>query len=247
MSDSDRPVAQRPDRAVSELGVSPGSARAYLNQIGDVALLDAAQEVALAKRIEVGLYADWRLHHTAPVSEQTDPDADPVASRWELRWLVEQGQRAKNDMVRANLRLVVSIATRYTGGPLALVDLIQEGNIGLIRAVDKFDYTKCYKLSTYATWWIRQGITRAITDQARTIRIPIHVSEVLATLTRLERELRLRWDRDPTPAELAAQLNLTPERVRECSPTGGTRSHWIRPSPSRVATGSVTLSPTPGR
>jgi RNA polymerase primary sigma factor len=184
--------------------------RAYLKQIGKVALLNAEQEVELAKRIEAGLYAAERLRRAGDVTDQLSPQL-----RRDLRWIVRDGQRARNHLLEANLRLVVSMAKRYTGRGMPFLDLIQEGNVGLIRAVAKFDYAKGYKFSTYATWWIRQAITRAMADQARTIRIPVHMIEVINTLGRVKRELLVDLGRDPTPEELAKEMNITPEKVLE--------------------------------
>jgi RNA polymerase primary sigma factor len=178
----------------------------YLSQIGRVALLSAEQEVELAKRIEAGMYAANRLQH---------PEVLPAEMRRDLGWIVRDGQRAKNHLLEANLRLVVSLARRYTGRGLALLDLIQEGNLGLIRAVEKFDYTKGFKFSTYAIWWIRQAITRAIADQVRTIRIPVHVVEVINKLRRIQRELLQDLGRDPTSEELGKEMGITVEKVRE--------------------------------
>jgi RNA polymerase primary sigma factor len=189
---------------------SADSVRVYLQQIGKIALLSAEEEVDLAQRIEAGLYAAYRLGHAhdsaAPLSAQLCRD---------LRWIARDGQRAKNHLLEANLRLVVSMAKHYTGRGLPLLDLIQEGNLGLIRAVEKFDYTKGYKFSTYATWWIRQAITRAIADQVRTIRIPIHIVEVINKLARVRRELLQDLGREPTCEEIAKKMEITPDKVRE--------------------------------
>jgi RNA polymerase primary sigma factor len=184
--------------------------RAYLKQVAKVALLNAEQEVALAKRIEAGLYAAERVCRAEDATDQLPPQLCR-----DLRWIVRDGQRANNHLLEANLRLVVSLAKRYTGRGMPFLDLIQEGNVGLIRAVEKFDYTKGFKFSTYATWWIRQAITRAMADQARTIRIPVHMIEVIATLGRVTRELLVDLGRDPTPEELATEMNITAERVLE--------------------------------
>jgi RNA polymerase primary sigma factor len=194
------------ERGVSTDGISADLVRAYLNGIGRTRLLTAAQEVDLAQRIEAGLYAAHRL--------DTEPDLD-AALRAELTVLAADGGAAKNHLLEANLRLVVSIAKRYTGRGMAFLDLIQEGNLGLIRAVEKFDYTKGYKFSTYATWWIRQAITRAMADQARTIRIPVHMVEVINKLGRIQRELLQDLGREPTPEELAKEMDITPEKVME--------------------------------
>jgi RNA polymerase primary sigma factor len=185
------------------------SVRAYLQSIGKTALLTAAEEVDLAKRMEVGLYAAERLRdppENSPISATTVRD---------LQWLARDGRRAKSQLLEANLRLVVSVAKRYTGRGLPFLDLIQEGNIGLIRAAEKFDHTKGYKFSTYAVWWIRQAVSRALADQTRTIRIPVHMAEAINKLRRLSRELIVQLGREPTPAELAAELGMTPERVVE--------------------------------
>ena len=189
---------------------SADSVRAYLKQIGKVPLLNAEQEVELAKRIEAGLYAAERLR---AAEEAGEPLQIPL--RRDLEWIGRDGERAKNHLLEANLRLVVSLAKRYTGRGMAFLDLIQEGNLGLIRAVEKFDYTKGYKFSTYATWWIRQAITRAMADQARTIRIPVHMVEVINKLGRIQRELLQDLGREPTPEELAKEMDITPEKVLE--------------------------------
>jgi RNA polymerase primary sigma factor len=179
--------------------------RAYLQRIGKVALLTAEEEVDLAKRIEVGLYATQRLDH---------PDGDPVPRR-DLQWLARDGDVARTRLLEANLRLVVSVAKRYTGRGMAFLDLVQEGNIGLIRAVEKFDYAKGYKFSTYATWWIRQAISRAMADKRRTIRLPTHVAEAVMKLERQRRVLLVQLGREPTAADLAADLGMTAEQVVE--------------------------------
>ncbi|GAA5174594.1 hypothetical protein GCM10023321_78760 [Pseudonocardia eucalypti] len=181
----------------------------YFLRIKRVALLDARQEVDLAKRIEAGLYAAERLAGVAPQAAATGQ------LQLDLSWIVRDGERAKNHLLEANLRLVVSLAKRYTGRGMAFLDLIQEGNLGLIRAVEKFDYTKGYKFSTYATWWIRQAITRAMADQSRTIRIPVHMAEIVNKLSRSQRELLRDLGREPTVAELAKEMDLTPARVLE--------------------------------
>jgi RNA polymerase primary sigma factor len=208
--DEEESEALRQARKDAELTASADSVRAYLKQIGKVALLNAEEEVELAKRIEAGLYAAERLRKMA----DTDKAAAPQMRR-DLRWIVRDGERAKNHLLEANLRLVVSLAKRYTGRGMAFLDLIQEGNLGLIRAVEKFDYTKGYKFSTYATWWIRQAITRAMADQARTIRIPVHMVEVINKLGRIQRELLQDLGREPTPEELAKEMDITPEKVLE--------------------------------
>ena len=189
--------------ATDERGVSADLVRAYLNGIGRTRLLTAVEEVELSKRIEAGLYAEEKL-------PQAGDDLAPL-----LKIIVAEGKAAKNHLLEANLRLVVSIAKRYTGRGMAFLDLIQEGNLGLIRAVEKFDYTKGYKFSTYATWWIRQAITRAMADQARTIRIPVHMVEVINKLGRIQRELLQDLGREPTPEELAKEMDITPEKVLE--------------------------------
>ena len=208
--DEDESPALRQARRDAELTASTDSVRAYLKQIGKIALLTAEQEVALAKRIEAGLYAAQRVHSAENVAEELS---------WQLRrdlwWIVRDGQRAKSHLLEANLRLVVSMAKRYTGRGMPLLDLIQEGNLGLIRAVEKFDYTKGYKFSTYATWWIRQAITRAMADQARTIRIPVHMTEAINKLGRLRRQLLQDLGREPTPDELATEMDITPDKVLE--------------------------------
>jgi RNA polymerase primary sigma factor len=208
--------ALRQARKDAELTASADSVRAYLKQIGKVALLNAEEEVDLAKRIEAGLYAAERVRRAdeAKVAGKKGEQLAPQLAR-DLRWIVRDGERAKNHLLEANLRLVVSLAKRYTGRGMAFLDLIQEGNLGLIRAVEKFDYTKGYKFSTYATWWIRQAITRAMADQARTIRIPVHMVEVINKLGRIQRELLQDLGREPTPEELAKEMDITPEKVLE--------------------------------
>ena len=197
-------------RKDAELTASADSVRAYLKQIGKVALLNAEEEVDLAKRIEAGLYAAERVRSGEDRGEKLAHQL-----RRDLNWIIRDGERAKNHLLEANLRLVVSLAKRYTGRGMAFLDLIQEGNLGLIRAVEKFDYTKGYKFSTYATWWIRQAITRAMADQARTIRIPVHMVEVINKLGRIQRELLQDLGREPTPEELAKEMDITPEKVLE--------------------------------
>ncbi|MGQ0575371.1 MAG: RNA polymerase sigma factor [Pseudonocardia sp.] len=208
--DEEESEALRQARKDAELTASADSVRAYLKQIGKVALLNAEEEVELAKRIEAGLYAAERIRRFQDAGEKVSPQL-----RRDLRWIVRDGERAKNHLLEANLRLVVSLAKRYTGRGMAFLDLIQEGNLGLIRAVEKFDYTKGYKFSTYATWWIRQAITRAMADQARTIRIPVHMVEVINKLGRIQRELLQDLGREPTPEELAKEMDITPEKVLE--------------------------------
>jgi RNA polymerase primary sigma factor len=193
-----------PDLDADEPGVSADPVRNYLNEIGRTALLDAAQEVDLAKRIEAGVYAEQKLAGKLPAK-----------LRRELEMIRDDGARAKAHMLEANLRLVVSVAKRYSNRGMTFLDVVQEGNLGLIRAVEKFDYAKGYKFSTYAMWWIRQAITRALADQARTIRLPVHVVEQLNKLGRLQRDMHQRFGREPTPEELAAELDRTPEQIEE--------------------------------
>jgi RNA polymerase primary sigma factor len=207
--------ALRQARKDAELTASADSVRAYLKQIGKVALLNAEEEVDLAKRIEAGLYAAERVRKAEEARLAAKKDAMSPQLRRDLMWIVRDGERAKNHLLEANLRLVVSLAKRYTGRGMAFLDLIQEGNLGLIRAVEKFDYTKGYKFSTYATWWIRQAITRAMADQARTIRIPVHMVEVINKLGRIQRELLQDLGREPTPEELAKEMDISPEKVLE--------------------------------
>ena len=213
-------------RRVAEAGATADPVRDYLKQIGKVPLLNAEQEVELSKRIEAGLFAaekiredDERLEAARGKSKKAAGTLNPEMRR-DLEWLVEDGQRAKNHLLEANLRLVVSLAKRYTGRGMLFLDLIQEGNLGLIRAVEKFDYTKGYKFSTYATWWIRQAITRAMADQARTIRIPVHMVEVINKLARVQRQMLQDLGREPTPEELGKELDLTPEKVIEVQKYG---------------------------
>ncbi|WP_051073897.1 RNA polymerase sigma factor [Mycobacterium sp. JS623] len=208
--DEEESEALRQARKDAELTASADSVRAYLKQIGKVALLNAEEEVELAKRIEAGLYATQLMSELTEKGEKLPP-----AQRRDMMWICRDGDRAKNHLLEANLRLVVSLAKRYTGRGMAFLDLIQEGNLGLIRAVEKFDYTKGYKFSTYATWWIRQAITRAMADQARTIRIPVHMVEVINKLGRIQRELLQDLGREPTPEELAKEMDITPEKVLE--------------------------------
>jgi len=208
--DEEESEALRQARKDAELTASADSVRAYLKQIGKVALLNAEEEVELAKRIEAGLYCTQLMTELAEKGEKLT-----TAQRRDYQWICRDGDRAKNHLLEANLRLVVSLAKRYTGRGMAFLDLIQEGNLGLIRAVEKFDYTKGYKFSTYATWWIRQAITRAMADQARTIRIPVHMVEVINKLGRIQRELLQDLGREPTPEELAKEMDITPEKVLE--------------------------------
>ena len=210
VSDSDE--TDEPVQQVTVAGATADPVKDYLKQIGKVSLLNAAQEVDLARRIEAGLYAEYKLKNRA--DEMTSKE------RRELHFLAQDGQQAKNHLLEANLRLVVSLAKRYTGRGMQFLDLIQEGNLGLIRAVEKFDYTKGYKFSTYATWWIRQAITRAMADQARTIRIPVHMVEVINKLARVQRQMLQDLGREPTPEELAKELDMTPEKVVEVQKYG---------------------------
>jgi len=205
-ADDDAPTQQ-----VMTAGATADPVKDYLKQIGKVALLNAEQEVDLAKRIEAGLFAEEKLASGEKI---------PPKLRRELEWIANDGRHAKNHLLEANLRLVVSLAKRYTGRGMLFLDLIQEGNLGLIRAVEKFDYTKGYKFSTYATWWIRQAITRAMADQARTIRIPVHMVEVINKLARVQRQMLQDLGREPTPEELAAELDMTPEKVVEVQKYG---------------------------
>ena len=204
--DEDAPAQQ-----VVTAGATADPVKDYLKQIGKVALLNAEQEVELAKRIEAGLFAEERLNSGEKVE---------MKLKRELWWIAQDGRRAKDHLLEANLRLVVSLAKRYTGRGMLFLDLIQEGNLGLIRAVEKFDYTKGYKFSTYATWWIRQAITRAMADQARTIRIPVHMVEVINKLARVQRQMLQDLGREPTPEELAKELDMTPEKVVEVQKYG---------------------------
>ncbi|WMY77590.1 RNA polymerase sigma factor [Citricoccus sp. I39-566] len=205
-AEDDAPVQQ-----VVSAGATADPVKDYLKQIGKVALLNAEQEVDLALRIEAGLYAEQKM--------KDDPIKDARLRR-DMELVVADGRRAKNHLLEANLRLVVSLAKRYTGRGMLFLDLIQEGNLGLIRAVEKFDYTKGFKFSTYATWWIRQAITRAMADQARTIRIPVHMVEVINKLARVQRQMLQDLGREPTPEELAKELDMTPEKVVEVQKYG---------------------------
>ena len=204
--------ADEPEQQVMAAGATADPVKDYLKQIGKVALLNAEQEVELAKRIEAGLFADEKLNDDRTKIKTSQLD--------DFEWIAEDGRRAKNHLLEANLRLVVSLAKRYTGRGMLFLDLIQEGNLGLIRAVEKFDYTKGYKFSTYATWWIRQAITRAMADQARTIRIPVHMVEVINKLARVQRQMLQDLGREPTPEELARELDMTPEKVVEVQKYG---------------------------
>ena len=205
--DDDLPAAR-----VAVAGATADPVKDYLKQIGKVPLLNAGQEVELAKRIEAGLFAGEKLAEGRR--------GFPADVRIDLEWIAEDGTRAKNHLLEANLRLVVSLAKRYTGRGMLFLDLIQEGNLGLIRAVEKFDYTRGYKFSTYATWWIRQAITRAMADQARTIRIPVHMVEIINKLARVQRQMLQDLGREPTPDELAVELDMTPEKVIEAQKYG---------------------------
>jgi RNA polymerase primary sigma factor len=208
MSDED----EVPVYSTAITGATADPVKDYLKQIGKVALLNAAEEVELAMRIEAGLFAEEKL----------STEADKLGKELvrELKWVARDGQRAKSHLLGANLRLVVSLAKRYTGRGMQFLDLIQEGNLGLIRAVEKFDYTKGFKFSTYATWWIRQAITRAMADQARTIRIPVHMVEVINKLARVQRQMLQDLGREPTPEELSRELDMTPEKVIEVQKYG---------------------------
>jgi RNA polymerase primary sigma factor len=208
---SDADDKDEPEQQVMVAGATADPVKDYLKQIGKVPLLNAEMEVELAKRIEAGLFSEEKLGKGGKISAKTHE---------ELEWIAEDGRRAKNHLLEANLRLVVSLAKRYTGRGMLFLDLIQEGNLGLIRAVEKFDYTKGYKFSTYATWWIRQAITRAMADQARTIRIPVHMVEVINKLARVQRQMLQDLGREPTPEELAKELDMTPEKVIEVQKYG---------------------------
>ncbi|GAA1952536.1 hypothetical protein GCM10009689_37110 [Brevibacterium antiquum] len=209
VSDADEEDA--PAQQVVSAGATADPVKDYLKQIGKVALLNAAEEVDLAKRIEAGMYAE----HLLDAGGITEP-----RESMDYKWIIHDGRIAKNHLLEANLRLVVSLAKRYTGRGMLFLDLIQEGNLGLIRAVEKFDYTKGFKFSTYATWWIRQAITRAMADQARTIRIPVHMVEVINKLARVQRQMLQDLGREPSPEELAKELDMTPERVVEVQKYG---------------------------
>ncbi|WP_433169448.1 RNA polymerase sigma factor [Kribbella sp. CA-247076] len=209
---SEADETDEPEQQVMVAGATADPVKDYLKQIGKVPLLNAEQEVELAKRIEAGLFAEEQLGDEAAKLKDKVRD--------EYDWISEDGRRAKNHLLEANLRLVVSLAKRYTGRGMLFLDLIQEGNLGLIRAVEKFDYTKGYKFSTYATWWIRQAITRAMADQARTIRIPVHMVEVINKLARVQRQMLQDLGREPTPEELAKELDMTPEKVIEVQKYG---------------------------
>ena len=212
LSDSDD--NDEPEQQITVAGATADPVKDYLKQIGKVALLSAEQEVELAKRIEAGLFAEEQLGAPSPKIKVKPAD------RQDFDWIIADGHRAKNHLLEANLRLVVSLAKRYTGRGMLFLDLIQEGNLGLIRAVEKFDYTKGYKFSTYATWWIKQAITRAMADQARTIRIPVHMVEVINKLARVQRQMLQDLGREPTPEELAKELDMTAEKVIEVQKYG---------------------------
>ena len=201
-----------PAARVAAAGATADPVKDYLKQIGKVPLLTAGQEVELAKRIEAGLFADHKLAEGSGVLR--------AGQSIDLERVAEDGRRAKNHLVEANLRLVVSLARRYAGRGMLFLDLIQEGNLGLIRGVEKFDYTRGYKFSTYATWWIRQAITRAMAEQSRTIRLPVHMAEAISTLARVQRQMLQDLGREPTPGELAAELDMTPEKVIEVQKHG---------------------------
>ncbi|BDR53161.1 hypothetical protein KIM372_10680 [Bombiscardovia nodaiensis] len=201
-----------PKRRVVTAGATADPVKDYLKQIGRVSLLNAEQEVDLSERIEAGLYAQHLL--------DTSGEDMPFKRRRELKWAANDGKKAKDHLLEANLRLVVSLAKRYTGRGMLFLDLIQEGNLGLIRAVEKFDYIKGYKFSTYATWWIRQAITRAMADQARTIRVPVHMVEVINKLSRVQRQMLQDLGREPTPDELARELDMPVEKVQEVQKYG---------------------------
>jgi RNA polymerase primary sigma factor len=208
---SDADDSGEPEQQVMVAGATADPVKDYLKQIGKVPLLNAEMEVELAKRIEAGLFSEEKMAKGGRIGPKLFE---------ELEWISEDGRRAKNHLLEANLRLVVSLAKRYTGRGMLFLDLIQEGNLGLIRAVEKFDYTKGYKFSTYATWWIRQAITRAMADQARTIRIPVHMVEVINKLARVQRQMLQDLGREPTPEELAKELDMTPEKVIEVQKYG---------------------------
>lgn len=201
-----------PKRRVIAAGATADPVKDYLKQIGRVSLLNAEQEVDLSERIEAGLYAQHLL--------DTESDGMDFKRKRELKWAANDGKKAKDHLLEANLRLVVSLAKRYTGRGMLFLDLIQEGNLGLIRAVEKFDWKKGFKFSTYATWWIRQAITRAMADQARTIRVPVHMVEVINKLSRVQRQMLQDLGREPTPDELARELDMPVEKVQEVQKYG---------------------------
>jgi len=238
--DEEESEALRRARKDAELTASADSVRVYLKQIGKVALLNAEEEVDLAKRIEAGLYAAERIHRAEDGTDKLSPQL-----RRDLCWIVRDGERAKNHLLEANLRLVVSLAKRYTGRGMPFLDLIQEGNLGLIRAVEKFDYTKGYKFSTYATWWIRQAITRAMADQARTIRIPVHMAEVVNKLGHLGASCSRTWAASPPRRSWPRRWTSPRRRCWRSSGMPGSPSRWIRPSATRATPSSATSSKTP--
>ena len=224
--------AGNPKRRVIAAGATADPVKDYLKQIGRVSLLNAEQEVDLSERIEAGLYAQHLL--------DTESDGMDFKRKRELKWAANDGKKAKDHLLEANLRLVVSLAKRYTGRGMLFLDLIQEGNLGLIRAVEKFDWKKGFKFSTYATWWIRQAITRAMADQARTIRVPVHMVEVINKLSRVQRQMLQDLGREPTPDELARELDMPVEKVQEVQ-------KYSR-SPSRCSPASPpAATPTPRR
>ncbi|MGO4959428.1 RNA polymerase sigma factor [Bifidobacterium pseudolongum] len=206
------PTGKNPKRRVVTSGATADPVKDYLKQIGRVSLLNAEQEVDLSERIEAGLYAQHLL--------DTEGDTLDFKRKRELKWAASDGKKAKDHLLEANLRLVVSLAKRYTGRGMLFLDLIQEGNLGLIRAVEKFDWKKGFKFSTYATWWIRQAITRAMADQARTIRVPVHMVEVINKLSRVQRQMLQDLGREPTPDELARELDMPVEKVQEVQKYG---------------------------
>ena len=206
------PTGKNPKRRVVTSGATADPVKDYLKQIGRVSLLNAEQEVDLSERIEAGLYAQHLL--------DTEGDTLDFKRKHELKWAASDGKKAKDHLLEANLRLVVSLAKRYTGRGMLFLDLIQEGNLGLIRAVEKFDWKKGFKFSTYATWWIRQAITRAMADQARTIRVPVHMVEVINKLSRVQRQMLQDLGREPTPDELARELDMPVEKVQEVQKYG---------------------------
>ncbi|MDP9869533.1 RNA polymerase primary sigma factor [Streptosporangium brasiliense] len=220
LSDHDEEDDHSPISPTAGAGASADVVKDYLQRIGRVGLLSAEQEVELAQRIEVGVFAAERLGlHGGPDGRAT-PAEMPADMRAELQWLSDDGHRAKDHLLEANLRLVVSIAKRHTGRGMAFADLIQEGNLGLIRAVEKFDYTKGFKFSTYATWWIKQAVTRALADQARTIRIPVHMVEVINKVARVQRQMLVALGREPSPDELATELEMPVDKVVEVQKYG---------------------------
>ena len=241
-----RPRTSRPEMSSEDLDAQSPAAdlvRVYLNGIGKTALLTAAQEVDLARRIEAGVFAQHVLD--AAAEEGRELDRQYAA---DLRTVVRDGHRARNHLLEANLRLVVSLAKRYTGRGMPLLDLIQEGNLGLIRAVEKFDYAKGFKFSTYATWWIRQAITRGMADQARTIRLPVHLVEQVNKLARIRRDLHQKLGRDATHEELAAESGIAEERISDLldharDPVTPRHARRLRRGGAARATSSRTASP----